>query len=512
MRAAEPLKALHWHSNAIKALPHDNNSTRSEYWRLISGLRGEELNDNEGALQASHEAILADPNDFWSMMAHIAVLNDTLRYQDVMDHLEKLEKDTPKSGEESFIVKLLLKVFIHSKIAMAAQAVGKLDSAIQIFKTTISAAERTGNLNCVACQLYQLAFAYFRFGNDEETAMNTWETVLNAKTDENAEDFWRVEHFVEETFTALSIIYYAKAAAAEKRQGDSSFWVAKLEVLSKQNRGTNRRDEVISTRECSSVLGVWYRGHGWLKEAKACFEPKILEGIAMLTDNDMGNDENGYYTLAETLLRARDIGNATAAFAAILSPLNKLKASWMKKQAGKKMATLQAERVNDVSAESANDPSATTEALVRISETPDESLTASYSALTSQPSAKAEETNPGQMYPELEAADTEDDNLKVLQGLERFVFRCDGLCRRNARDYKTLHHCEICPGSIFFCDQYIELVKTKKLSFRICDAEHKFYQIYPYDKTLDGVATVSIDGKMKPRVEWLEGLKKAWSD
>ena len=91
-----------------------------------------------------------------------------------------------------------------------------------------------------------------------------------------------------------------------------------------------------------------------------------------------------------------------------------------------------------------------------------------------------------------------------------FTWVCDGDCKRRVEDWQELHFCEICSGYTCFCDECIKLVKSGTLPFRKCDASHTFYQAYPLSQEMQDVATVMTEGKILPRKEWLEALRKEW--
>ena len=106
---------------------------------------------------------------------------------------------------------------------------------------------------------------------------------------------------------------------------------------------------------------------------------------------------------------------------------------------------------------------------------------------------------------ELNAQVKESDGL-----ITGFPWSCDGRCRRPVEDWQEIHFCEICSNFTCFCDECIKLVKTGTLSFRKCDESHTFYQGYPLSKELQDIATVRTEGKVLPRTEWLEALRKEW--
>ena len=129
----------------------------------------------------------------------------------------------------------------------------------------------------------------------------------------------------------LSQLYYNEAIAAESHSEPFDHSILKIKNLAKSSITADGED-VFTTKDVSTMLGLWYRVHGKQDEAKSCLKPRILEGIDTLTDDDPENDVWGYRTLAETLLKAGDWENAGAAFAITTAPLDKLKAIRRAKQ------------------------------------------------------------------------------------------------------------------------------------------------------------------------------------
>lgn len=505
--------AIEWEQKALALVPKEDEDMKGSCWQDICRWRLE-INDVDGAIKASKEAYSLDPEDPSAMNWHITTLEAGSRLEEMLEFVEGLErKNSPTTGESLLTELLSTATDVHDKIAHAARALGRLDFVLNGIETAIAGAERKEDAESLATLRYHLATFKFRHTDNKEEAMDMWEYVLESTAErKNAWDFWFSRTYSSDQ---LSQLYFGEAIAAEKAGARPDYWISKLERLSKQDKGLNSERDVYSTKNASLILGLWYRLHGQVDEAHACFRAKVLEGIDILTDDDPNNDMWGYSTLAETLLIAGDKENAAAAFAITNAPLDKLKASRRAEQTRKEQARggsngwnnaeeegLQiAARLESESNSSPKGPSTDpvvnnegTEAITeKAAATPEDSL-ADRSKVDDAPvEIEANEGNPS-------------DDISSY-----FMWSCDGQCKRKVEDWTALYFCEHCLSTCF-CDQCIELVKTKKLPFRKCDPEHPFYQVYPVGEKMEEIAAVKVDGKIMPHTEWLEKLRKTWAE
>jgi len=110
---------------------------------------------------------------------------------------------------------------------------------------------------------------------------------------------------------------------------------------------------------------------------------------------------------------------------------------------------------------------------------------------------------------------------KTLHGLNFNILKrlpCFGLCATHRMDvtqpeHEQLYFCFEC-GDVFLCGDCIALHRSADLPFRICDPQHEFFQILPWQREKIGVAAVFDREKktMTVQKEWLEGIRQQWSD
>ena len=103
--------------------------------------------------------------------------------------------------------------------------------------------------------------------------------------------------------------------------------------------------------------------------------------------------------------------------------------------------------------------------------------------------------------------------LKAINFRGNFL-KCDGLCSNGINtygtDYEELHTCTECL-STRFCQDCFPLLKRGKMPKRICNPKHEFIQMLPVPEEMKGIAA-RFDGEtMQVQKEWLDTLRKKWS-
>lgn len=109
--------------------------------------------------------------------------------------------------------------------------------------------------------------------------------------------------------------------------------------------------------------------------------------------------------------------------------------------------------------------------------------------------------------------DTTDDvaETKTKTEDDTNMWVCDGQCSHSPENWLGFYSCDVCPG-VSFCDPCIDAIKSNKLGFRICNPDHIFWQVYPFDQKLLDVATEKADRRIVPRASWLKRIREAWEE
>jgi hypothetical protein len=97
------------------------------------------------------------------------------------------------------------------------------------------------------------------------------------------------------------------------------------------------------------------------------------------------------------------------------------------------------------------------------------------------------------------------------------LINCDGLCYVEDRVYAwgvpdELWMCTECLG-VSFCGDCKSWLKDGRLPiYRLCGQDHELVRVKPVKEEWRGVAAVlDDDGKIRPRKEWLDGIRREWS-
>ena len=502
------LSAIEWEYKALAALPKESTVKKAGLLQQISTWKTL-LEDRDGAIEASHAAYSLSPQDIDTSIAYLSALENKFEFQAILDFAAKLETlDSSREGE-NMLTCLFMESWgrAHYIIGNAARRLGRIDSVEQPMRDALAAAERrksTRELPSSESAIHQCILGWADFldiyAYKMDEAIEVYETTLERLPKRTASsESWDPRIWIK---YSLCQLYYHKAKAAECAGTHFDDWVLKLEMLAKAN--TKDVQDVSASEDPSLMLGLWYRLHGREQEAKSCFRMQILNGIDTLTDDDPENDLFGYMTLAQTLLKAGDRENAGAAFAVTTAPLDRLKE--------KRRAAQKASGEDEASKEK------TTRVPLRSTEAASSTESLTSSTEKSDPQAKTHVTTNDADSNALAPDDKVDtDSAEMTTQIKQsddlfttFTWSCDGECRRRVEDWQEVHFCEICTNYTCFCEECVKLVQNGTLPFRKCDASHTFYRGYPLSEAMRDVATVRTEGKILPRTEWLEALRKEW--
>ena len=503
------LSAIEWEYVALAALPKESRAEKARILQHISKWKSL-LEDKDGAIEASRTAYSLSPQDIDTSIAYLSALENNSRFQAIIDFAANLETINSVSEGENMLTFLFVESWgrAHDIIGNAARRLGRIDSVDKAMRDALTAVERRKSSRGfasseLALQFSMLGWADFleKYAYKIDEAIETYETALERSPSRTtSSNSWSLTITIKDR---LSQLYYQKAKAAECAGTPFDRWVSKIEGLVKTSDAKDVGD-IFASDDSSLVLGLWYRLHGREHEAKLCFRKQMLDGIDKLTDDDPGNDIFGYVTLALTLLKAGDRENAGAAFAVTTAYLERLKDS--RRRAQKDSDEGKAPKKRTIEAPlPLTDAGTSSESSIEKSETkdPEESSRVTNDHADGNAIAIDDKFD----------LDLEEMTTQIKQSDDMFTtfnWGCDGNCNRRVEDWQELHFCEICTEYTCFCDECIKLVKTGILPFRKCDAGHTFYQGYPLSKEMQDVATIETEGKILPRTEWLEALRKEW--
>ncbi|KAI1414375.1 hypothetical protein F5Y13DRAFT_178993 [Hypoxylon sp. FL1857] len=291
-REAEVLYNLRLYREAIKI------ASGNWYYLLeIFQKSNLELEDFEAAIKAASEACRFAPRSEFAALNMIYTFHKARRFSDSVDYIKSILETDDDSGPRLLGDVISIDSTASDLIEIACAEPGQLDFARDAF-TTVSAAPQAIRAKHALAQLY------FRRYNDEEKAMESWESITR--------DHLRTAAGLRASF-ALAPLYYTNATEGN---GDTESWINKLRKLSEQLRRRSGESESLY----AEILQSPYEGD--MEQACSMTRPLIKAAVDGLTDRDNANDHNAYNGLAKGLISLGDRENAEIAWA-FTSPLQK---------------------------------------------------------------------------------------------------------------------------------------------------------------------------------------------
>ncbi|KAI9715560.1 MAG: hypothetical protein M1812_005864 [Candelaria pacifica] len=504
--------AIQWMYKALAVLP-EREPEKTQYhclWFIAN--YSASLRDYENAVKVGKEAYSLSPEAPHAIYDHIWVLHISSHHEELLDFVEGLAGATTKTTQETELTEMLLGTDTPQVIGcflFAARALGRrLDFVRPILQKAIAAAERREDPRRASELLHELGRFLVDHTDNKAEAIASFECVMDHIAERRYSLgssmlwLWRL---LPRSCSALSKLYLAEATAAEKLGSSPDAWIRKLESLFQMTKSLD--DGVTDTSDASSALGCWYRSHGKLPEAKACFGYSIVQCTYILTDDEPENDMIGFFNLAQLLLSAGDEENAAAAFAVAVA----------------NNAMMRARKIDQLNEEQAKDFQQIEEQNIHLSEANEveQSDTGAVEAFSIGDLAADSEADPKglpshnadllsieslSLNPDSQIGTEESGTVETAKYM---YISCDAICERSEGDYTELNHCKVCLNTTF-CDQCTRRVQSNNLPSTTCSSEHTFFQIFPTAERFEGVAAVKVHGKYEPRKEWLDMVKKKW--
>ncbi|KAL9108787.1 MAG: hypothetical protein Q9227_006444 [Pyrenula ochraceoflavens] len=237
-------------------------------------------------------------------------------YKDIIDVLRSLDDSTVDDTTQ--LVKCLLEKrnaddTFWRVISLAAVEQQQLPWLEGKYKEALAHAEK--HMHTVASAQLAIALGWlyaFRAG-EESRAMQIWEAVAKAKIQPTAVTNAQTTP----QLAALNNIghYCLFKAVGEDQLAEPH--VAKMEKLFSKYCTNTNGDSMLVETSLPRFLATWYHQNGRHEDALGIVKPYIIEGLAILSDDDPENDFQGYGYLADTLLAIGDYSNVFSIFHAM---------------------------------------------------------------------------------------------------------------------------------------------------------------------------------------------------
>ena len=213
---------------------------------------------------------------------------------------------------------------VQDILGKASEILEMINVMMSAFTKSLAIADNVDSSTGVSRQFVQLTRFKTRQIWVSAQAIQIWEELLEKIRPKTSDDGYF--YAMRQILNTLSRLSYDEAVAAEVIDQDVKGWISKLENITKPNEA-GESAEMYQSQENLIRLEFWYHRHGRLDEARACFKPRILDAIDILTDEYPENDAHGFELLSRILHMAGDEVNAAAAISVCMAPLDRLKAA-----------------------------------------------------------------------------------------------------------------------------------------------------------------------------------------
>ncbi|KAF2837374.1 NACHT and TPR domain protein [Patellaria atrata CBS 101060] len=303
-----------------KAIGNDTSQTVKRLATVQQALAEQykQIGDEENCLHYA-KVSFGNDGDIYDM-ADLAVrtLFKAKKYEEIMDFLKSLEYQIPGEDYSRLTGLLWFRKFHNSDFApVVGDAAGRTASvAYLIHAYFIAVAAARKNLLSTTEVALELCAAqlFHMYAFEEAKAVRIWRKVYNTvplTTNAETEMAW----LRSQAALQLALLYYTKACESKLGSSECQENVEKLEQLAKYKaKAIDTFPSLISVSGPSVVLGLWYFRANRIPEAMECFKPHIKESIQILSDDDLNNDDSGFYQLSQVLMAAGDDTKAIAAF------------------------------------------------------------------------------------------------------------------------------------------------------------------------------------------------------
>ena len=515
-----------------QSLPEDKAEEKFEYycdiydWATL-------IHDTKTAADAGKQLYTARPDLLGIVYLALRALDNDGQMEELRDMITKLDSTTHEGAEHSKLTELLFDYPLDDAIGDAAELFEQVD-AVRIYDDAIVTANKLGKASLANIVTFSKAEYLWRRKWDDRQAIDLYEKLCNTFFSNDIETDPENERCRIATFRSLAEIYLDQAFQAEKSGGDPEIAVSKLRRLAQpiEEEDVNGENPKVgdpsSTENPAIVLGTWFWRKGQIEESKKWLRPKMLQAIEMLCDDTPSNDSDAFMEIGSALVRTSDEKNTMIAFAAVMVSLERQKKIYDTMRSARERATTQpvlpfgsepaignttVVKKLDKAIRSDTPPSVTDPAVERDGAAESSPFPPSSAAVAA--AGKDQALDPAPLSPSSPGCAAADDETaytdsEAYVGEEVFRISCDGRCQRRCEVWTSIHACRICVDTQL-CDYCYKIVKAGKLTFRKCNPDHEFLQIYPVTPELIAAAVHRVDGKYLPNQEWLDALRKEWA-
>lgn len=547
--------AIDWMKTAINNLPHTEDlegidfylETRISDWKLQLGQDEEAVESARAAYEGSQgfrygTGSASDVSVLRTIKHYIMALYRTEDYSTITKLLYELDSIATWEENRSLWIVFLreqydsyYRINIFDKVGTIVRAT-KDDALAEFMEASIKEAVELNTDTISEAQPVWLATQaaewQYHYAREPEESIDLYENIVTLIDQSN--EVVQHSHAAYRTSAAgqLSSMYFNAAKSAYNEGTDYSTPVSKMENLAKHKQGSKR---YYRASYPALVLGRWLREYAKADEEtwKAAIKPSVKQALYLLSDDDPWNDQEAYCQLGQALLLADDILNASIALGITTKPIEDAKRTNTATEAGENASQdgfsgaeliLSAAEIQENIDDDADEASQMATATGPTTEDTD---VGSHENNDSTP-PKTEEPYPGQSQSEdqdlaseevIEGenqtpdADQQQEQGEINPKYAGFtpIWTCDGPCSTASDSYTELYFCCICLETCFY-DECIQLIKSDKLPFRRCAADHEHVRVFPMTEDAKRITDALVERRFTVQQEWLDALKKEWQE
>ncbi|KFX89144.1 hypothetical protein V490_07205 [Pseudogymnoascus sp. VKM F-3557] len=325
---------LEWMKKAIENLPANLSPVSEKVFlpRVAEFLSKKGSTDQ--AIMAWKEVWESNIHSMINLRNYICELHTGGRHQDLVAIIVEIDTRTSRVEHcDTILIEFLVSWHsdfdIFDAIGTAFNAVNSTDARTAFLSSCTTAIAAADAIEAkkdkpVPCGQIRMNIGFFKYTYCDLSAdaVALWQETIDLIDDYFATSGKRV--LIDERKECTNAIcqhLFDAATEAKEKAGDSAQWVKLLKDHACLSVGRPIFDEdgnqVYGAGYASMIYGVWLRRHDGAEEAvwKKYFQAIVLQHIDILVKEAPDQKQFAYFILADTLLMADDVPNATAALA-----------------------------------------------------------------------------------------------------------------------------------------------------------------------------------------------------
>lgn len=480
-----------------------------------------ELSEYEVAREAYMEIYKEDPDDYQPMVRIILILEAQEEYGQILDLLQLMGTETNSEGLTRVVAMIHQYAdskMYHDTVTKAGRAVGQLETIKETYQIAVEAAKSSDSrLTSLTALRYWYAMSLYYDYSDpavHEEAITLWEqNVATIPRISNS----TIKNVRWSTIAKLASVYLQEAREAGFDTPAAETYRSKLVFLSSSN-SVGAEDDFLQNVDSKLMLARFYFFTGNKEKAVEAIKGHIKLALDILSDDDDGNDWQGFKRLSLCLNHIDDDINALAAWSLLGPVVSEPSEDEAKEEesvapeAGEDDGETGGEGDTQEEDKSVDGDSIQIDESTE-SEADSQTETGSEAALESENGSDHNVDTPEEETTEVapsSPASSVSGEQATAQG--NIGFSCDGSCGHEWSYADDLHVCRDCLD-VQFDGKCYEKLKAGKLEQKVCNKNHTFLHVPPWDPEAASAVPerhVRVGEEVIPIPEWIDRIRKLY--